>query len=61
MALVPDSAPVSSLDEDYCNVHFLKEVGQSQGTPVKRRARAGLSINSFFPHHHCVVASEIHR
>lgn len=26
MALVPDSAPVVSLNEDYFSVHFLKEV-----------------------------------
>lgn len=61
MALVPDSAPVLSLNEDYLSVHFLKEVVQCQGTLVKRRARAGLPINSFFPHRHCVVASETHR
>lgn len=56
MALVPDSAPVFSLDENYFNVHFLKEVGQSRGIPVKMSARAGMFTNSSSPHRSCVAA-----
>ena len=57
MALVPDSAPVFSLDENDGNVHFLKEVGQSRDVPVQMSARAALSASSCFPHRSCVAAS----
>lgn len=57
MALVPDSAPVFFLDENYFNVHLLKEVGQSGDVPVKMSAKAGSSTNSSSPHCSCVAAS----
>lgn len=52
MAVVPNSALVFSHVENYFNVHFLKEVGQSRDVPVKRTTRAGTSTNSSCPHHH---------
>lgn len=57
MALVPDSAPVFSLDEKYFNVHIQKEVGQSRDITVKMSARAGMSTNPSSSHCHCVAAS----
>lgn len=64
MVLVPDSAPIFSLDENYFNVHFLEEVGQSRDIPVKMSARAGLCTKSspsklFL--HSCVAASGMYR
>lgn len=57
MALVRDSAPVFSLDENDFNVRFLKEVDQSRDIPVKTSSRASTSTNSSSPNRSCGATS----